>query len=271
MDDLGKFHLVAIGGFDPGGGAGILRDGLTARALGCTFRLVGTAWAEQSPLHGVQSLDPRPRHELAKAIGLALKDAPLGRTAVKIGMVINAATVGTIATSLASFGGPVVFDPVLGATAGGALFDSEGASLMEALAPLIKRSHVFTPNAQEAALMCDSTVEGIEDAAATARMLAFHGARAVVVKGGHLNTENVCDVLVHEGELTAISSPRSSGPNVRGTGCTYASSLALFLARGEALGKACELAQAHVAEAIRLARRAGNEWHLGHGLPNEAL
>ena len=259
---------MAIGGLDPGGGAGILRDGLTALSLGCTFRLVGTAWAEQSPVHGVQSVDPRPRHELTRAITLALKDAPVGRTAVKIGLAVNAATVSAIASALTTFGGPVVFDPVLGATAGGALFDAEGEALMTALAPLVERSHVFTPNAQEAALMCDSSVQSIDDAAATARMIAFHGARAVVVKGGHLRTADICDVLVHRGELTKLTSARLPSPAVRGTGCSYASSLALYLARGEQLPRACALAQAHVAEAMRSAQPAGSEWHLGHSAPN---
>jgi len=270
VHELSKLHLIAIGGFDPSGGSGILRDGLTARALGSRFRLVGTAWAEQSATHGVEAIDARPRLEVTKAISLALNEAPNGLTAVKVGMVVNAELVGAIATALTGFRGPVVFDPVLGATAGGALFDQAQQSLLEALRPLLSLSTVFTPNAQEAALLCDSIVEAVEESVMAARFLVDQGSRAVVIKGGHLQTAHIADVLLNEGRLTTLTRPRVAGPNVRGTGCSYASSLALYLAGGASFEHACEAAQAHVADAIVRAVPVGSEWHLGHTLPSAA-
>jgi hydroxymethylpyrimidine/phosphomethylpyrimidine kinase len=266
VHELSKLHLIAIGGLDPSGGSGILRDGLTARALGSRFRLVGTAWAEQSAAHGVQAIDARPRQEVTKAIALALNEAPDGLTAVKIGMVVNAELVGAIATALTGFRGPVVFDPVLGATAGGALFDRADQSLMDALSPLLRRCTVFTPNAQEAALLCDSSVQAVEESEMAARLLVDQGLRAVVIKGGHLQTAHIADVLLIEGRLSTLTRPRVAGPNVRGTGCSYASSLALYLAGGASFERACESAQAHVADAIGKAVAFGSEWHLGHSL-----
>jgi hydroxymethylpyrimidine/phosphomethylpyrimidine kinase len=268
VHELSKLHLIAIGGLDPSGGSGILRDGLTARALGSRFRLVGTAWAEQSAIHGVQAIDARPKSEVAKAIALALNEAPEGLTAVKIGMVVNAELVGTIATALAGFRGPVVFDPVLGATAGGALFDRADQSLLEALMPLLSRCTVFTPNAQEAALLCESSVQVVEESVMAARLLVDQGSRAVVIKGGHLKTSHIADVLLTEGRLTTLTRPRVTGPDVRGTGCSYASSLALFLASGGSFEQSCESAQVHVADAIGRAVPVGSEWHLGHTLPS---
>lgn len=257
-------HLIAIGGLDPSGGAGILRDGLTARAHGASFRLVGTAWAEQSPLHGVQAINPRPADELQRAIGLALKEAPPGRTAVKVGMAVNSSLLRTIASALEGFGGPVVFDPVVGATAGGALFDPGPVNLRQALAPLLARAWVVTPNVREASLICDRPVTEVDEAVWCGQVLANQGARAVVIKGGHLVTSSVVDVLVHAGRTHKVEGERIAGPNVRGTGCSYATSLALTLAEGNALLEACAKAQAHVVAGIRKARQVGPEWHLGH-------
>lgn len=254
---------MAIGGFDPSGGAGILRDGLTAQSLGCAFRLVGTAWAEQSAAFGVQAIDARPAPEVRRAIHLALKEAPAGRTAIKVGMVVNPELLLAIVEALEGFAGPVVFDPVLGATSGGALFDARGEPLLQVLEPLIARTWVVTPNTHEAALLCERSVSQVEDAQWCGHALARRGARAVVVKGGHLATETIVDVLVTQGQAQRIENPREPGPSVRGTGCSYASSLALHLAAGHPLVAACGAAQAHVAEGIRRARPMGSQWHLG--------
>lgn len=264
VTELSKLHLVAVGGLDPSGGAGILRDGLTARSVGSSFRLVGTAWAEQSPVRGVQAIDPRPQAELHRAIRLALEDAP-SATAVKVGMAVNPHTLLTIVNALDGFEGPVVFDPVMGATAGGALFDTRGLTLREAMAPLVARSTVVTPNAREAALLCDREVNQVEEAEWCGHALARQGARAVVVKGGHLACEDVVDVVVTKGESHRLQNTRVPGRSVRGTGCSYASTLALHLAAGHSLLAACAAAQAHVAEGIRRASALGSELQLGHG------
>lgn len=267
MQEVGKLHLVAIGGLDPSGGAGILRDALAARALGCDFRLVGTAWAEQSAGHGVQAIDARPRREVSRAIELALQDAPAGRTGVKIGMVVNADMVTSIAAALADFAGPIVFDPVLGASTGGALFVSGGLGLWEALSPLVACSSVLTPNAHEAAALCGLPVTNTAEAERAAGLMVKLGARAVVVKGGHVGGGAAADVLLHAGQFTTLTTPRLPGPSVRGTGCAHSASLALFLAGGARMEDACAAAQTKVAKALRGAVAANGQWHLGHTLP----
>ena len=264
MQYVGKLHLVAIGGLDPSGGAGIVRDALAARALGCEFRLVGTAWAEQSAGHGVQAINARPRGEVSRAIELALQGAPPGRTGVKIGMVVNAAMVTSVAAALADFAGPVVFDPVLGASAGGALFDPSGMGLWEALRPLAARCSVLTPNAHEAAELCGLPVTNSAEAERAATLMVERGAQAVVVKGGHVGGDTAADVLLHGGRFTTLTTPRLPGPSVRGTGCAHSASLALFLAGGASMEDACAAAQTHVANALRGAVATNGQWHLGH-------
>ena len=266
MAELKDLHLVAIGGFDPSGGAGIMRDGLTAQSLCSSFRLVGTAWAEQSPVHGVQAIDPRLPAEVFNAIRLALAESPPGRTAVKVGMTANAGVLKSIVDALDDFNGPVVFDPVLGATSGGSLFDTCGQSLPDAVAPLVARAWVLTPNTLEGARLCQRDVTTVEDAQRCGEELIRRGGHAVVVKGGHLVGSNVVDVLVRADQPQAhhINTMRVPGPSVRGTGCSYASSLALYLAAGEPLVTACTAAQAQVAKGIRHARLVGTQWHLHH-------
>ncbi|MBC8132679.1 MAG: bifunctional hydroxymethylpyrimidine kinase/phosphomethylpyrimidine kinase, partial [Deltaproteobacteria bacterium] len=117
--------LVAIGGFDPSGGAGVVRDFLTARTFGATVRLVPTAWTAQSAT-GVQSVEPRDPRALAFAIREALRERPADSTAaVKIGMVPDAAAAAAVADALADFDGAIVFDPVLAASSGGVLFTGD--------------------------------------------------------------------------------------------------------------------------------------------------
>ena len=266
VTEFSKLHLIAIGGFDPSGGAGLVRDGLTAQSLGSSFRLVGTAWAEQSAALGVQAIDARPASEVRKAIQLALKEAPPGRTGVKVGMAVNAEVSQAIVEGIEGFAGPVVFDPVLGATSGGALFDAGREQLLQVLAPLIARTWIITPNAHEAARLCEREVDTVEEAERCAKVFTQTGARAAVITGGHLDTADIVDVLAIQGEREAhrLEQERVPGPSVRGTGCCYASSLALHLAAGHGFVAACEAAQAHVADGIRHARPIGPQWHLGH-------
>src|SRR5687768_15935938 len=103
-----------MGGLDPGGGAGLVRDAATARALGAGVVLIGTAWTDQSR-HGVRGLEPRDPARLRDAADAAIA----GASAVKIGMVATPQLAEAILAALAGFGGPVVFAPVLAASSGG--------------------------------------------------------------------------------------------------------------------------------------------------------
>jgi hydroxymethylpyrimidine/phosphomethylpyrimidine kinase len=258
--------LVAVGGLDPSGGAGLLRDYCTATALGARVRLVGTAWTEQSP-RGVAAVEPRApdavRAALASALGTAGGTPGSGSRscetdAVKVGMVATPDLAQAIAEVLAVFRGPVVFDPVLAASSGGALF----AGTPAALDPLVRRASLLTPNLAEAAALAGLPhVTTLEDARIAADRLRARGARAVLIKGGHLEGAAV-DLLVTDDGAHTLAAERVPGPSPRGTGCALATAIAVELGRGRPLADAVAQAKAWLHTQIRLARTVGEERHL---------
>lgn len=249
--------VVAVGGFDPTGGAGVVRDLLTARTLGVRVRLVPTAWTSQSATTGVRSVEPRQRAALAGAIAEALDQAPTG-TAVKLGMMPDQAAVGAVLEALRGFAGPVVFDPVLGASSGGALYAGDPTHLLA----LAARATLVTPNAGEAERLTGERVADLDGAARAGRLLLEAGAPAALVKGGHLSGDQAVDVLVTREHTQAFAAPRLSGPSVRGTGCALATAIAAALASGQSLAAAIGGAKAWLHEAIQNAVPVGDEWHL---------
>jgi len=252
--------IVAIGGFDPTGGAGLVRDLLTGRTLGARVRLVPTAWTDQAAKTGVVSIEPREPRALAAAVAGAIAAAAAGGSvALKLGMIPNGATAEAIREALAGFAGPVVFDPVLGASSGGALFVGDPGALLD----LASRATVVTPNAIEAALLSgQATIDDAEAATEAGRKLVAAGARAVLVKGGHLAGATAVDVLVTPTGVNVFSADRLSGPPVRGTGCALATAIAVGLGRGRALVDAVSEAKLWLHQALGRALPVGDEWHL---------
>ena len=246
-------RVVAIGGLDPGGGAGLVRDAATARALGAGVVLIGTAWTDQSR-HGVRGFEPRDPAGLRDAAGAAL----IGAAAVKIGMVATPALMAELLGVLAGFPGPVVFDPVLAASSGGALFRGSAEDLM----PLVRRATLTTPNLAEAAALTGLPVASPDQARTAARALIGAGAPAVLVKGGHL-AGTATDLLVTAAGEETFTAERLPGPSPRGTGCALATALAVELGRGRPLPEAVAVAKAWLHERIRAARLVGEEMQLG--------
>jgi hydroxymethylpyrimidine/phosphomethylpyrimidine kinase len=161
-----------------------------------------------------------------------------------------------ILDALEGFSGPVVVDPVLGTSAGQPLFEGRP----RALAPLLARATLVTPNADEAAALTDQTVSDLDGARAAAAHLRAAGAGAVLVKGGHL-AGDAHDLLVDaDGELL-LSAARVPGKDPRGTGCALATALATELARGrplrEAVATAKQWLHARIAAAVE---RDGAHW-----------
>lgn len=226
--------VLAIGGMDSSGGAGLLRDAATLADGGVMARVAVTAVTAQRA-DAVPAIQPVPPAIVAAQIAAA---GPVG--AVKIGMLANAGIVAAVAGALPPV--PVVLDPVLAASAGPALIDAEGVARM--LAELLPRATLLTPNRPELAALAralDATAEG-----AVAALLA-RGCRAVLVKGGHDDDPAAStDCLYRPGQppLT-FAAPRIAG-TLRGTGCQLASAIAARLALGDNLPAAIAAAKAQV-------------------------
>ena len=247
---------MLVGGLDPGTGAGVARDLLTAAALGARGVLVGTAWTEQGSA-SMCIIEPRSSEHVRAALASALTRVGAAGSAVKIGMVATAPIAQAIETALQSYCGPVVYDPVLRASSGDSLYDGNRSSILA----LARRVTLLTPNLAEAAWLLDRPVSSEADARAAARALRALGVAAVLVKGGHLEGD-ATDVLLSPAGESLFSSPRIAGPSPRGTGCALATAITVGLARGEPLERAVPSAKAWLTGRIASAHPAGGEWHL---------
>jgi hydroxymethylpyrimidine/phosphomethylpyrimidine kinase len=248
--------ILLVGGVDPSGGAGLVRDVLTAAAFGARPLVVGTAWTEQGA--GVHRVEPRDAEALLASLRQAMTLRP---AAAKIGMLPDAARVAAVVEGLRNFDGPVVVDPVLASSRGGALLRGSATDLL----PLLRRATLVTPNAAEAAALSGRPVANLDEAARAARALVELGLAAVLVKGGHLGEapEPVTDTLLAGAELHRLRHDRVGGGDVRGTGCALATALAVHLGRGATLLEATRAATEWLTRALAAAVAVGDERHLG--------
>jgi hydroxymethylpyrimidine/phosphomethylpyrimidine kinase len=251
-------RVLSIAGSDSGGGAGIQADLKTFAALGCFGMTAITALTAQNTL-GVRSIHAVPLQILADQIDAVVED--IGVDATKIGMLHSAQTVRTVASALQRHGlKRVVLDPVMIATSGAVLIDREAVDvLVKELFPL---ADVVTPNLDEAALLVDHPLESEADMEAAARQLIERGARAVLLKGGHLAGDTVSDLLLTRTAAPLwMRAPRIRSANTHGTGCTLSSAIASHLALGADLPAAVERAR----EFVRGALAAGADVRTGSG------
>jgi len=254
MRNSAEPQVILVGGLDPGTGAGVLRDLLTAVELGAQPRVVVTAITEQNATR-VAGIEPRDGEQVGGALRAAL--AQTRSPGVKVGMVATGGVARALAMTLDAFAGPVVFDPVLCASSGGSLYRGGRAELFE----LAARSTLLTPNLSEAAWLLDRTVESLADAKQAARDLVAMGLPAVLVKGGHLRGA-ACDVLLDHDREHIFTSDRVAGVSPRGTGCALATAIAVELVRGHDLASAVASAKLWLTAKIAGARQVGDEWHL---------
>lgn len=251
-------RVLSIAGSDSGGGAGIQADLKTIAALGCYGMTAITALTAQNTL-GVRSIHGVPLAFLTEQIDAVVED--IGVDAVKIGMLHSADTVRAVAAALQRHGlGRVVLDPVMVATSGAKLIDDRAIDvLVRELFPL---AAVVTPNLDEAALLVGRRLNSEADMEVAATELIARGARAVLIKGGHLPGSTVCDLLLAAGAAPLwMRAPRIHTPNTHGTGCTLSSAIASQLALGATLGEAVAKAR----EFVRGALEAGAPVRTGAG------
>jgi hydroxymethylpyrimidine/phosphomethylpyrimidine kinase len=158
-----------------------------------------------------------------------------------------------------AMGIPLVVDPVMAAKGGASLLDAAAVEVLKSR--LLPLAAVLTPNLPEAEALTGGTVRAVGDMEAAAAALLATGAKAVLLKGGHLDGCVVTDLLITADGSRRFESPRIRSRHTHGTGCTLASGVAVGLAQGLDLGAAVARARAYVAEAIRGAPGLGG----GHG------
>jgi hydroxymethylpyrimidine/phosphomethylpyrimidine kinase len=253
---MSKGRVLIIAGSDSGGGAGVQADIKTVTALGGYAATAITAITVQNTL-GVTGVHAIPVDVIEAQARAVLED--IGADAIKTGMLGDLATVEAVARVLDSAAVPAVIDPVMVAKGGAALLASEAVEAVRRL--LVPRAALLTPNAPEAEALTGLTVATTDDLRRAGEALLKLGAKAVLMKGGHIAGDRVVDLLITPAGETAFEGERIETRHTHGTGCTLASACATGLAQGMELTAAVARAWDYVHEAMLCAPGFG----AGHG------
>lgn len=240
--------VLTIAGSDSGGGAGIQADIKAMSATGSFACSVITAITSQNT-QGVSAIFPIPLDHVASQLDAVFSD--LNVVAVKVGMLADSNIIKVVADKIKQYQPKhLVIDPVMVATSGDLLLEQSAIStLKEALIPL---ADIITPNLPEGAALTGKPVPASEaDMQDMVEELRALGAKAVLLKGGHLEQdENSNDLLILPASTALISAKRFPTKNTHGTGCTLSSSIASYLAQGNELTQSVELGKRYISEAI---------------------
>jgi len=241
---------LTIAGSDPSGGAGIQADLKTFHQFGVYGEAVITLVTVQNSVR-VSRIEVMPASLVAEQIAAVLEDIP--PAAAKTGALGSAEVVRAVARAAAAFTFPLVVDPVMIGKHGLPLLPAAAvAALRDELLPLAALS---TPNVPEAEAFTGSPIRSLDDMRAAAARICRMGARAVLIKGGHLEDpqfqNQAIDVLFDGADFAEFPAPRLETRHTHGTGCTYSAAIAAGLARGLPLREAVGRAKRFVHEAIR--------------------
>ena len=241
-----KSKVLIIAGSDSSGGAGIQADIKTVTSLGCYAMTAITAVTAQNTT-GVKSIVAINPEEISKQIEFSAKD--IKPDAVKIGMLHSKNVIVAVIKSLKKLNiKRIVLDPVMIAKGGTKLINDSAINYMKKY--LIKKTFLITPNIPEAEMLSQSKILKIDDMIKAGKILINYGAKNVLIKGGHLKSKQINDVLLTKKKIIIFKSRKHSSNNTHGTGCTLSSAIATYLSCGKDLNKSCELGIKYVNEAI---------------------
>ena len=242
-----KSKILIIAGSDSSGGAGIQADIKTVTALGSYAMTAITAITAQNTT-GVSSVVPIQAKEIEKQIMFTCKD--IKPDAIKIGMLHSSKVIMSVIKVLSKIKtSKIVLDPVMVAKGGARLIDQKAIKILKE--NLINKAYLITPNIPEAEILTKIKIKNLKDMIYAANILIKFGAKNVLVKGGHINTKYVEDVLLTKKGIEIFKNKKIKTRNTHGTGCALSSAIATFLSCGKPLKKSCELGVKYVNQAIR--------------------
>lgn len=256
--------VLSIAGSDSGGGAGIQADLKVITLLGSYAATVLTALTAQNTC-GVSSIHGLPPSFIMDQLNSVLDDIPID--VIKTGMLHTSAIVTTLSEQLFDLPLfiPLVIDPVMIAKGGAALLDSD--SIYAIREHLLQHAYLLTPNIPESERLLGRIIRSETDMEMAAKELQSMGAANVLIKGGHLTGQQSTDILFDGNKFYKYRAERIFTQNTHGTGCSYSSAIATFLAQGEPLQVAIEKAKTFISTAIRTASSLGK----GHSPVNHYL
>jgi hydroxymethylpyrimidine/phosphomethylpyrimidine kinase len=266
--------VLTIAGSDSSGGAGLQADLKVMTALGAYGMTVVTAITAQNTL-GVLRIQDIDLDVVEAQIDAIFTD--IGVDIVKIGMLASPEIVRTVATSLRRHGAKrIILDPVLRATSGASLGGDDTAQAM--MTELFPMASLITPNLDEVSLLLGRDVLNLADFKQAALDLLDMGPKAVLIKGGHLDSSHakLTDYLLWRTDAEGVeiiqsqefTHPRIDTSNTHGTGCSLASAIATYLAQGHDLNQAVGMAIAYVEAGLEAGRflsigaGPGPLWHM---------
>ncbi len=241
---------LTIAGFDPSGNAGVLADVRTFDSFGLRAAAVVTSITFQNSVGGFGALDQTGAAVRAQLHPL-LDD--FNFVCVKTGMLPTREVIREVARLFreTSLPRPIV-DPVMISSAGQRLMEPAAIkTLIEELLPL---AQLVTPNIPEAEALTGKQISSEADMRDAAKIIRKLGARAVLIKGGHLEEDSVneaIDLLDNDGEVTTLRLERIPGRGIRGSGCILSAAIAAGLGRGKSLLDSVSAAKQFVTDAIR--------------------
>lgn len=249
-------NLLTIAGSDSGGGAGIQADLKTFMALDCYGLSVITALTAQNGL-GVAGIEAVAPDFVVLQFQTVLAGFQI--SAAKTGMLYSAAIIRAVAPLLKDRTWPLVVDPICVSQSGSRLLQDDALAALKEF--IIPGCDLLTPNAPEAEALTGARVDSAETAFAAAEKLIAMGARAVLIKGGHMPSAiTVTDYLFIQGhEPKSLEQAKIETENTHGTGCTLSAAICAGLGHGLPL----EVAVAQAQRFINLALR--KSYNPGHG------
>ena len=252
-------RALTIAGSDPSGGAGIQADLKTFSSCGCYGTSAIVAIVDENTV-GVTGVHPVPVDFVAGQIKSVLDD--IGADAIKIGMLHSSELILAIRKTLAYYNiRNIVLDPVMVATSGDKLLQDEAIETLRQ--ELIPFARVITPNIPEAEVLLGRKINGQHDFPEAVRELSSNCNVSVLLKAGHLKEDTLTDVFYNAvtGEMIELTSERIHTKNTHGTGCTFSSAIAAFLAHDLPLNDAIR----HAKEYLKSAIAAGAMYEIGKG------
>lgn len=244
--------VLLIGGSDSGGGAGIQADlrVLTAYGLAGACAITGATAQNPGAVNALNLLAPAKVRNQIDAVSEAIPFK-----AIKIGMLGSVGIAQAVYAGIAGLRAPLVLDPVLIASSGGALLSPKGLTWLKN--HLIPRATVLTPNLPEAEALLGWKINSRTKRMKALRALLDLGASSVLLKGGH-GVGPVLYDLFTDGEVQIELRANRLRMRAHGTGCTFASAIAAELALGASPSSAVARAHAYLHSALANPMRIGN-------------
>lgn len=249
--------VLTIAGSDSSGGAGIQADIKAISAIGGYAASVITAITAQNTL-GVSAIEPVTPSMVRAQMEAIFND--VYPAAIKTGMLFNKEIVEQIAELIQRYTpNYVVCDPVMVATSGAKLISDEAIETIQK--KLFTLCTLITPNLSEASLLAGRKLQTIDDMERAAQEMRQKYNCSVLIKGGHLDKGNMCDLLCHNDQIYRFNGHCIETNNLHGTGCTLSAAIATYLAKGNNLPDAVKMAKDYVTQCIVKAKNM----HIGEG------